>query len=32
VLALYGRVPFERLAIDGDHEVLSQLRAWSNPD
>ena len=32
VLALYGRVPFERLAVEGDHEVLAQLRAWSNPD
>ncbi|MCO8276337.1 maleylpyruvate isomerase family mycothiol-dependent enzyme [Actinoplanes sp. TRM 88003] len=32
VLALYGRVPFERLTVDGDQEVLAQLRAWSNPD
>ncbi|WP_250030596.1 maleylpyruvate isomerase family mycothiol-dependent enzyme [Paractinoplanes maris] len=32
VLALYGRVPFDDLRIDGDREVLAQVRAWSNPD
>jgi uncharacterized protein (TIGR03083 family) len=32
VLALYGRVPFEHLTIEGDRDVLAQLRAWSNPD
>jgi uncharacterized protein (TIGR03083 family) len=32
VLALYGRVPFDKLRVDGDGEVLAQLRRWSNPD
>ncbi|MBM2615400.1 maleylpyruvate isomerase family mycothiol-dependent enzyme [Actinoplanes sp. LDG1-06] len=32
VLALYGRVPFDDLRVDGDREVLTRLRAWSNPD
>ncbi|MBL7256712.1 maleylpyruvate isomerase family mycothiol-dependent enzyme [Paractinoplanes lichenicola] len=32
VLVLYGRLPLEALAIDGDREVLTRLRAWSNPD
>ncbi|WP_249997960.1 maleylpyruvate isomerase family mycothiol-dependent enzyme [Actinoplanes sp. M2I2] len=32
VLALYGRVPFHNLRIEGDREVLTQLRSWSNPD
>ena len=32
VLALYGRVPFDDLRVDGDRTVLAELRAWSNPD
>jgi len=32
VLALYGRVPFDDLRIDGDREVLAQLRAWAKHD
>ena len=31
VLTLYGRLPLEALPIEGDPEVLSRLRAWSNP-
>ncbi|GAB2589150.1 hypothetical protein Aab01nite_41990 [Paractinoplanes abujensis] len=30
VLALYGRVPFDDLHVDGDREVLTQLRAWAS--
>ena len=32
VLALYGRVPFDDLRVDGDRTVLAELRAWANPD
>ncbi|WP_127501465.1 maleylpyruvate isomerase family mycothiol-dependent enzyme [Actinoplanes solisilvae] len=32
VLTLYGRVPFDELRVEGDREVLTQLRRWSNPD
>jgi len=32
VLALYGRVSFDDLLGDGDRDVLTQLREWSNPD
>ena len=32
VLALYGRIPFDTLRVEGDREVLAQLRIWSNPD
>lgn len=28
LLALYGRVPMDSLDLDGDGEVLTQLRAW----
>lgn len=29
VLALYGRVPYDDLRVDGDREVLTQMRAWA---
>jgi uncharacterized protein (TIGR03083 family) len=29
VLALYGRIPFDNLRIDGDRSVLTELRTWS---
>ncbi len=32
VLALYGRIPFDTLPVEGDRSVLTQLRTWSNPD
>jgi len=30
LLALYGRVPMDRLRIDGDATVVDQVRAWSD--
>jgi uncharacterized protein (TIGR03083 family) len=30
LLALFGRVPLERLTIDGDATVVEQLRAWGD--
>jgi uncharacterized protein (TIGR03083 family) len=32
VLALYGRVPFESLAVDGDRTVLTELTGWANSE
>jgi hypothetical protein len=32
VLALYGRIPFDSLRVDGDRSVLAQLRAWSDTE
>jgi uncharacterized protein (TIGR03083 family) len=32
VLALYGRLPYDDLRVDGDRGVLAELRAWSVPD
>lgn len=29
VLAVYGRVPLDRLRVDGDREVVSRLLAWT---
>jgi hypothetical protein len=29
VLALYGRVPFDDLRVDGDRSVLTELRGWT---
>jgi uncharacterized protein (TIGR03083 family) len=29
VLALYGRVPFDDLRVDGDRAVLAELRGWA---
>jgi uncharacterized protein (TIGR03083 family) len=31
VLALYGRLDFADLRVDGDREVLTEIRTWSNP-
>jgi hypothetical protein len=28
ILALFGRVPLDRLHLDGDHEVVEQLLGW----
>jgi uncharacterized protein (TIGR03083 family) len=30
VLALYGRLPFDGLRVEGDHTVLSDIRTWSD--
>jgi MDMPI C-terminal domain len=32
VLALYGRLKFDDLRVDGDRTVLTQLRGWSAAD
>ena len=32
LLALFGRLPFERLTIDGDATVVGQLAAWVDND
>jgi uncharacterized protein (TIGR03083 family) len=32
VLALYGRVPFDDLRVDGDRGVLAELRGWARID
>ncbi|MGK5684449.1 maleylpyruvate isomerase family mycothiol-dependent enzyme [Actinoplanes sp. URMC 104] len=32
VLALYGRIGYDELQVDGDREVLTQLRAWAKAD
>ena len=32
VLALYGRVGYDDLRVDGDRGVLTELRSWSVPD
>lgn len=32
VLALYGRIPFESLRVDGDRSVLAELRGWSDTE
>ncbi len=32
VLALYGRIPFDNLRVDGDRSVLAELRAWSDTE
>ena len=32
VLALYGRVPFDSLTIEGDATVLTELREWARID
>ena len=32
VLALYGRIPYDDLRVDGDRAVLAELRSWSAPD
>ncbi|MET0416486.1 MAG: maleylpyruvate isomerase family mycothiol-dependent enzyme [Actinoplanes sp.] len=32
VLALYGRVPFDDLRVDGDRGVLGELRGWARAD
>jgi uncharacterized protein (TIGR03083 family) len=29
VLALYGRIPYDDLRVDGDRGVLAELRSWS---
>ena len=29
VLALYNRIPYTDLRVDGDREVLTELAAWS---
>lgn len=32
VLALYGRIPYDDLSVDGDGEVLAELSGWSKQD
>jgi uncharacterized protein (TIGR03083 family) len=32
VLALYGRIPFDTLRVDGDRSFLAKLRTWSDTD
>jgi uncharacterized protein (TIGR03083 family) len=32
VLALYGRVPFDTLRVDGDSSVLAELRGWADTE
>jgi uncharacterized protein (TIGR03083 family) len=32
LLALYGRVPFDALRVEGDRGVLAELRQWSRAD
>ncbi|NUP52817.1 MAG: maleylpyruvate isomerase family mycothiol-dependent enzyme [Catenulispora sp.] len=32
VLALYGRLPFDALTIDGDRRILDQLKDWEPDD
>lgn len=32
VLALYGRVPLDRLRVDGDREAVARLLAWTPTD
>lgn len=32
VLALFGRVPFDQLTIEGDATVIDQLRAWADTE
>ncbi len=30
ILALYGRIPLDRLTVDGDGTVIDQLRTWAD--
>ena len=32
VLALYGRVPWSDVTVEGDRGVLAELRGWSPAD
>jgi hypothetical protein len=32
LLALFGRIPLDRLRIDGDATVVEQLKSWADTD
>ena len=32
MLALYGRVPYDTLRVEGDRAVLAELREWARAD